>query len=390
MTAVMSSGYGVMFTVLDDFRDDYGIQAGWLGLIVGIGFLSSFVAQVFLAPVADRGYARKMVLGGLLMNVIGLVMMAFGEALPLLLAGRFVSGIGIGMAFPAIRRIVVNADPENLGNNMGLLLSSDVAGFAVGPVISALLVPSFGIPAPFIVIAVLTSACTPILLRVPIVEAAAGDTPSTLFAFDLLRSRPMVAALMMGSALFLMIGTFDALWAIVLDDLDASEFVANLGITIFALPLIFLGAYGGRLAQRIGPFRLGPLGLAAGAGFMFLYGVLPTGLAMLAVGSVHALSDGLTASSTGVAVGVVAPPDRQAGAQGMLGGAETLTGGVTAVVAGVLYSWGGRTLAYTTCTIVMVAMAIGAYVLAGADYRARKPVDAESRADPATAVTGHA
>ena len=35
MTAVLASGYGVMFTVLDDFRDDYGIRAEWLGVIVG-------------------------------------------------------------------------------------------------------------------------------------------------------------------------------------------------------------------------------------------------------------------------------------------------------------------------------------------------------------------
>ena len=390
LTAVMASGYGVMFTVLDDFRDEYGIRAAWLGAIVGIGFFSSFIAQIFLAPVADRGFARRMVLGGVFMNVIGLVVMAFGQELPLLLAGRFVSGIGIGMAFPAIRRIVVNADPENLGNNMGLLLSSDVAGFALGPVVSALLVPTFGIPAPFIVIAVLALACVPVVLRVQIVEAVPGDAPSTRFAFDLLRSRPMVAALMMASALFMMIGTFDALWAIVLDDLEASEFVANLGITIFALPLVFLGAFGGRLAQRVGPFRLGPLGLLGGAGFMFLYGVMPTGLAMLAVGSIHALCDGLTASSTGVAVGVVAPRDRQAGAQGMLGAAETLTAGTTAVVAGLLYEWGGRTLAYTTCTVVMVALATGAYVLAGPEYRAKRPIDADLSPDPATAVTGHA
>ena len=44
-----------------------------------------------------------------------------------------------------------------------------------------------------------------------------------------------------------------------------------------ALPLIFLGSFGGRLAQRVGPFRLGPLGLMLGAGFMFSYGFVPTG-----------------------------------------------------------------------------------------------------------------
>lgn len=390
MTAAMSSGYGVMFTVLDDFRDEYGIEAHWLGLIVGVGFLSSFVAQIFLAPVADRGYARQLVLIGLLMNVAGLLTMAFGESLMPLLVGRFVSGIGIGMAFPAIRRIVVNADPANVGNNLGLLLSADVAGFAAGPALSAVMVPTLGLSAPFLTIAALSLCCLPVVLRVPIAESVPQQGPQARFAFDLLRSRPMIAALMMGSCLFLMIGTFDALWAVVLDDLGAGEITANIGITIFALPLIFLGAYGGRLAQRVGPFRLGPLGLLLGAGYIFLYGFMPTGLAMLAVGAVHATTDGLTASSAAIAVGLVAPAERQAGAQGMLGAAETLTGGLTAVLAGVLYSAGGRVLAYSTAAILMVVLAVGAYLLAGPEFRTRRGPVHDLIPEPATAVTGHA
>ncbi len=390
MTALLASGYGVMFTVLDDFRDEYGIAAHWLGLIVGIGFLAGFLSQVFIAPVADRGHARHMVMLGLMLNVVGMLGMAAGETLTVLLIARFISGIGIGMAVPAVRRIVINEDPKNLGSNLGLLLAADVAGFAAGPAISALLVPTFGIPAPFLVIAAATVMFMPLMWRVQVTEAT--GVPPRRFAFDLLRERPMVAGLMMGAGVFLMIGTFDALWAIVLDDLDANEWVANIGITLFALPLIFLSSWGGRLAQRVGPFRLGPLGLLLGAGFMFSYGLLPTGLAMFSVGILHGISDGITVSSTGVAVGLAAPAERQAGAQGMLGAAETLTGGLTAVLAGVLYTLGGRTLAYTVCAVVMVMLAVGAYVLVGPEYRNRQALhlDDEIIHDPASAVTGHA
>ncbi|MFZ8998775.1 MAG: MFS transporter [Ilumatobacteraceae bacterium] len=390
LTAVLASGYGVMFTVLDDFRDEYGIEAIWLGSIVGIGFLASFVSQVFIAPIADRGRARQLVVLGMMLNVVGLLTMAFSESLLPLLAGRLVSGIGVGMALPSVRRIVINADPENIGNNVGLLLASDVTGFAFGPVLSALLVPSLGLSAPFLAIAAMTTCLIGLVFRVDIVETPIGAAPSQRFAFDLLRNRPLVAGLMMGSAIFFMIGTFDALWAIVLDDLGSSEAVANVGITIFALPLVFFGAYGGRLAQRIGPFRLGPLGLVLGAVYMFLYGWMPTVWAMLAVAIVHAVSDGLTVTSAGVAVATAAPKERQAGAQGMLGAAETLTGGVTAQLAGALYTVGGRDLAYTVCSIVMVALAVGAYVLAGPEYRGRRPDDVPTDPDPLSAVTGHA
>jgi MFS family permease len=160
----------------------------------------------------------------------------------------------------------------------------------------------------------------------------------------------------LGAAVFLMVGTFDALWVLVLDDLHTADWIANLGITLFALPLVVLGAAGGRLAQRVGPFRVATVGLLLGAGFMFTYGQLPSGAAMFAVAMVHSVSDGTTVSASGVAVGMVAPVARQAGAQGLLGGAQMLIGGVSALVAGQLYQHFGRATAYAVCAAAMVAL----------------------------------
>ncbi len=70
----------------------------------------------------------------------------------------------------------------------------------------------------------------------------------------------------------------------------------------------------------------------------------------------HSLSDGLTVTASGVAVGMVAPAQRQAGAQGLLGGTQTLTGGIAAILAGQLYGHFGRGLAYTVCALLMVAL----------------------------------
>ena len=374
LTSVMASGYGVMFTVLDDFRSEYGISESRLGLIVGIGFISSFLAQVFLAPIADRGHARRLVFIGLAVNVVGLLALAFGETLSVLLIGRFVSGLGLGMVFPAIRRIVILGDRERLGSNLGLLLACDVAGFAAGPAVSALLVGPFGLSAPFLVIAVASLACLPVVLRVRVTETA--EAPQSRMAFDLLGNRLYVAALCMGAAVYIMIGTFDALWAVVLDDLEASEWVANLGITLFVLPLIVLGPIGGRLAQRLGPFRVGPIGLVLAAVFIAMYGVMPSGLAMLAVALVHSVTDGLTVSSTSVAVGMVTPDARHAGAQGLLGGVQTLLAGLVAVLAGVLYEHFGRLTAYATASLIMIVLVLVAVVLTGDQRRLRSDVPA--------------
>lgn len=376
-----------MFTMLDDFRDSYGISASALGLIVAVGFFSSFFAQVFLAPRADRGHARQLVYLGMLFNVAGLVGMAFGHNATLLMLARIVMGIGAGMAAPAIRRIVILADPDHLGQNIGRILAADVAGFAAGPAISALLTKPFGIAAPFLVLAIASIACLPVITRIRVDETDAADRPTTRFAFDLLRSRPYVGAISLGAAVFLMVGTFDALWVLVLSDLNTSDLIANLGITLFAVPLAVLGPFGGRLAQRLGPFRVGSVGLLVGAAMMFSYGRLPSGIAMFSVAMFHAVNDGITVSASGVAVGLVAPADRQAGAQGLMGGVQTLAGGLAAIVASSLYQSSGRATAYTTCAVAMAALVVLGLACAGRNWAA-KPADETVDTPSSTPVLG--
>jgi MFS family permease len=371
LTGLFASGYGVMFTVLDEFRDQYGISEGALGLIVAMGFLSSFVAQVTIAPLADRGHAKLMIALGMVFNVAGLLGMAYGTSVMVLLVARFVMGTGVGLAYPAARRIVILADPEHLGQNLGRMLAADVTGFAVGPAISAVLVGPFGIAAPFLLIAVLTVAIYPLIARTRVAETDADAEIPPRFAFDLLRIRPYLAALSMGAAVFMVIGTFDALWALVLDDLHASDLIANLGITLFAVPMVLFASIGGRWAQTVGPFRLGTFGLLVGAAAMFAYGHAPSGGIMLAISLVHATNDGFTVSSCGVAVGLVVHGERQASAQGLLGGVQTLVAGISATAIGQIYQHFGRTVAYTSCAAMMVVLVVCGAVLSGTSWRLR-------------------
>ena len=139
--ALLAAGYGVLFTLLDDFRDTYGISESALGAVIGIGFLAGFVAQIALAPLADRGHARMLVLSGMVLNIVGVVLLAASSTVVPMLAGRFVMGLGAGMAVPAIRRIVILADPAHLGQNLGRILAADVAGFATGPAVAAIFSP---------------------------------------------------------------------------------------------------------------------------------------------------------------------------------------------------------------------------------------------------------
>jgi MFS family permease len=382
-SSLLASGYGVMFTLLDDYRDSYGIQADQLGWVVGVGFFVSFLAQILLAPLADRGHAKRLIATGIAINVVGLIGMGFGRSIGPILVGRALTGLGVGMAIPALRKVVIAADPDNLGQNMGTLLAADVGGFALGPAVSAVIRPLLGIPAPYVVIAVATLAIVPVLLVAPVKEQQATSTDQR-FAVDLLRSRPVAATVVMGLAVFVMIGMFDSLFSIVLDDMNAPGWIANAGIILFALPLLVLGRPGGRLTHRLGPFRISTLGLTMGALFMLSYGFWKSAYVMLAVGILHGVNDGLTVTGTGVAMGMVAPAHRQAGAQGLLGGTQTLCGGLSAILAGWLYENTTRTTTYAVCSALMLTLVLAGALLAGPTWKLR-PTDNETPAEPSTA-----
>ena len=363
--AVKSAAYGVMFTMLDDYREQFGISEGSLGLVIAIGFFTSFFAQITIAPMADRGRSRQLIFIGLSLAIVGNFAMAFSDSLPELLGSRFISGVGLGCALPAMRRVIIVSEPENLGRNLGRVLSCEVGGFAAGPVLSAFLVAPFGIPAPFLVIGIALSVVTATIFAMPIPETAAEDHPTERFAIDLLLNRAITAGVLIGVAVFFMIGTFDSLWALMMNDLNAPTWMANTGVTLFVLPMVVMAPYGGRFVQGVGPFRAGGFGMLFGAACMTLYGIISVPWLLMVVFLAHTLNDGMTVTSAGVSVGMVAPPERQAGAQGLLGGVQTLTGGIAASFAGVSYEFLGRTTTFAIAGLVMASLIGVARLLAG-------------------------
>ena len=372
--AVKSSAYGVMFTMLDDYREQFGISEGALGFVIAIGFFTSFFAQLTIAPLADRGLSRRLIFVGLTLAIIGNFAMAFADSLPELLGARFLSGIGLGCALPAMRRVIIVSDKAHLGRNLGRVLSCEVGGFAAGPVVSTFLVEPFGIPAPFIVIGVALSIVALFIFSMPIPEVPAEDHPTERFAVDLLRNRAITAALLIGIAVFFMIGVFDSLWALMMRDLGAPTWMANAGVTIFVLPMVFMAPYGGKFVQRVGPFRAGGIGMLVGAVCMGLYGWISVPWLLMAVFLVHCLNDGLTVTGAGVAVGMVAPTERQAGAQGLLGGAQTLTGGISASFAGLSYEMVGRTVTFAIAAVVIASLITASRLLVGERWSLRGAV----------------
>ena len=356
--------YGTIFTIVDDLRDRYGISEARLGLIMGVGFFAGFVSNVFLAPYADRGHAKRMIMIGIIVQLLGNTMFGFLHSFWPLFLARAIMGIGGGMIYPAVRRIVIIRDPDNMGSNLGRMLSVDVGGFTFGPMLSAVTVGTFGIASPFVIISVLMVVMGLRIMRIEVSEANTDDAPRQRLAFDLFRSRAFSGTITIGAALFVLIGTFDALWSLMMKDMDAPSWVANVGISLFAMPMLFLGPMGGRFTQNVGPFKASIGGLTAGAFILTMYGVLPSPYPMLVFGVMHGIIDGLTVTGGSTAIAMIVPKSRIASAQGMQGATQTVIAGVASVVAGSAYGAYGRTTTFVSAAVIMLTcIAVGSWMV---------------------------
>jgi len=88
LTALMSLGYGSVFTLLADIRDKYGFSDGQVGLIAFAGLFTGVLSQLFLARFSDRGYAVVMMRVGIAFAAFGMLWMSFSTALWQWIAAR--------------------------------------------------------------------------------------------------------------------------------------------------------------------------------------------------------------------------------------------------------------------------------------------------------------
>ena len=261
---------GAVFTMLGEFRDQLGISETGLGVMVALGFFAALVSQIALARYADRGHSTSMIRMGLLMLVASHLTMAVSTELWHLIGSRMVLGIGLGLIFPSVRRIVIVHDPSAVGANLGTLGSFDVSGFAIGPLVAAVLVEAFGFRAPFIGLAIMTAAIVPFVARLPADTGVTGTEKKVVRV--LLRRRGMQATLVVAAGWFAMLGAFESVWAVLLTDLGAATWTIGLTLTIIVLPMVVMAPWGGRVAQRHGPLRTAAVGVLVALPCVVAYG----------------------------------------------------------------------------------------------------------------------
>jgi MFS family permease len=362
VTGSLSLGYGSIYTLLPDLRDELGFSEQQLGVLVGVGFFAGFFAQVALSRYADRGYASIMVRSGIVIAALSALTCAVSTELWQFIVARAFLGLGSGMVSPAIRRIVIARDPDRIGENLGKQGSFDISGFVLGPTMAAGISWVFDFQAPFWALFFLYVGIFFVGMRLDLSvtrTASRGRALRTLLALPTIR-----AALGASIAFYVTIGMFEAVWALLLKDLGAGRILIGTTLSFFTVPMIFLAPTGGRYAQRYGPLRVAGFSIAVATLCTLSYGFLPL-WPLLIVSVVHAVADSFTMPANQVAVAMSSPPEHVAAGQGLLGAVGVAVAGTVGIVAGGVYGELGRGPLFVGTAATMALFLAWAIVNAG-------------------------
>ncbi|MBJ7307596.1 MAG: MFS transporter, partial [Acidimicrobiia bacterium] len=358
LTALMSLGYGSVFTLLADIRDKFGFTDGQVGVIAFAGLFTGVLSQLFLARYSDRGYAVIMMRVGIATAAFGMLWMVFATSLWQWIAARLLLGLGSGMVGPAIRRVIIARDPQRIGANLGRQTAFDVAGFVLGPALAAGLAQFFGLRAPFIVLTVVYVLAIFLVGKVTTAADAAASEISTAKRFSLIRLPAMQSALFAAIAFYLTIGMFEALWSILLRDEGAETWLIGVTLSLFTIPMIVFAPKGGALAQRIGPIRVVTVSITVAAIATCLYGFVPLWF-LIVISGFHAIADAYTMPANQVAVAVSTPPDQLAAGQGLLGATGLAIAAASALIGSAVYDVYGRGSIFAgTAVLMMVCLGL--------------------------------
>lgn len=373
---VMSASIGGIIAVLGELRAELAFTEIGIGVVVASGFLASFIAQIGFARFADRGHGRLMATIGIALSSAALFVMVFADGVVWWSLSRGALGFAGGLVLPGLRRAATVLDPDNVGENLGRLVVGEIGGFIMGPIVAALLVEAGGIRAPFLAFAVLSFAFLPFVVRLPDDRGQHDDRAG--FPFDLLTRRRLQGGLILVFGYFFLIGAFESVLPVMLEDDGVRPTTIGIAFTGFAIPIVLVSARAGRTADRLGPPRIAFAGMAFSAAVASTYGFIPNTWILIGLMTLVGFADGYGFIAGQVLVSRAVPEHRQAGALGLMGATEVLGAGIAAIPAAWLYGEVGKGPTWLLVAVTsLVILALGAFRLRGTEPLNESGLDVE-------------
>ncbi len=144
-------GFEATFALLGQER--FGWQEGAVAVVfVAIGIALVIVQAGLIGPAVERFGDLRVLRTALVLNAVGLVLLAAATSWPLLVPALALLVLGQGMATPTINALVADrARRGQRGQALGVQQSAGALARIVGPIVAGVLFQQVGIPAPYLV-----------------------------------------------------------------------------------------------------------------------------------------------------------------------------------------------------------------------------------------------
>jgi len=384
-------GFGALMPILPLYFTQEGVDLALLGVVIAAWPAARLIGEPIFGWLADRTARIPLM-------VIGLVATALLSFLPLVFTGSLAfivlrAGAGLATALydPAARGFLTDqTPPSRRGEAFGLYGAAQMGGLLLGPAIGAFGAERFGGISFVFVFSGMAAllAAIPLALRAreggerthtaarhdapdfpPDAPSIAGRAAADLVDDEADRSDPgaptrlwnrgLVAVLIINAGGYFAGGTYEVIWSLFLTNLGAGLDLVGLTFAMFALPVLLLSPWAGRIVDRRGALA-----------FIVIGSVLPilTGLTYTRLTSPTFAVPLIMIEATGFAMlnpalyAVVAansPRGRSSTAQGLFGAAGTVGFIGASLLAGALASIDIVYPFYVFAAVLAVSLVVG-------------------------------
>jgi MFS family permease len=150
---------GVIWGLLPALLLSKSFSVSQIGLVAGIYPVIWGITQLFTGKWGDLFCKKQLITGGMVVQGIGLVILAFTATFPLAVLSMVLLGLGTAMVYPNFLTVVAeNTHPDQRAQSLSIFRFWRDSGYVAGALISGVLADVFGVSITLLLIALLTLA----------------------------------------------------------------------------------------------------------------------------------------------------------------------------------------------------------------------------------------
>jgi DHA1 family multidrug resistance protein-like MFS transporter len=343
---VVFLGIGTILPVLTIYAQEKGITTADIGIATSAWMLANFLFQMPMGWLSDRIGRKPLMIFGLVLH-IGITLAYLGmDNAPMLIVLRFFDGLGGAAVWPAARAHVMDHAPaERRGQALGMMGAAINGGIMIGPAIGGFLggVSGFNGPLWF---GAITGLLSLVYLgwkvkntrRTTTTEEAVPVSPEVSAAPERPLKWGAVLPVFLTAAGWGVAGSFfSVIWNIWMHDLGASLDLIGLSYTLFALPLLVVGPWAGKVADRRNRVALILVPTLIASSIYLSYGFLTSIPIILALGVIEGAMLAFLSPSSDSYFADVVPARLRGRMQGVTNSVNTAVGFLAAAGLGAVY-----------------------------------------------------